>query len=151
MPIQFPCPGCGKVLAVGEESAGHQAKCPHCELVSLVPESTSTIYDAELVGGAEATRAGPAGSPFDDPPEVMTEPINSHLVDAILITLCCLTPFGIVGIIFAAMCKKQIGVGNYALARKYSEKSHLWNMIGLWTTLGLGFFYLLSTCGAGGG
>jgi hypothetical protein len=120
-------------------------------LVSLVPESTSAIYDAKLVDGAEATGAEPAGSPFGDPSEVMTEPINSHLVDAILITICCLTPFGIVGIVFAAMCKNQISAGNYTLAREYSEKSHLWNMIGLWTTLALGFFYLLSTCGAGGG
>ena len=138
MSIQFQCPGCGKILAVGEENVGKQAKCPHCELVSLVPEMSSDIYDAESVGSDQAAAPEPSqpvsGSPFgvQQPPQpTIYEPINPHLVDAIIITLCCCLPFGIVGIVYAAMCKGQISVGNYELAKDYSKKANMWNMIGL--------------------
>ncbi len=33
MPIQATCPGCGQVLAVGDEYAGAQAPCPQCKTV----------------------------------------------------------------------------------------------------------------------
>ena len=151
MSIQFQCPGCGKILAVGDENVGQQAKCPHCELVSLVPEASSEVYDAETVGGAGAASdpgvsgspfgatapqgMGPSqagsGSPFDAQSQTMYVPIKSHLVDAIIVTLCCCLPFGIVGIVYAAMCKGQLSVGNYALAQEYSSKANMWNMIGL--------------------
>ena len=155
MSIQFQCPGCGKMLAVDEESVGKQAKCPHCELVSLVPEANSTVYDAEAIGapgdaGQAESGQGESGSPFGAPEQVIYEPINSHLVDAILVTLCCCLPFGIVGIVFAAMCKSEIGIGNYALAKEYSEKAHMWNMIGLGLGVCFWLFVLLGNCGPGG-
>lgn len=170
MSIQFPCSGCGKILAVGDENVGRQAKCPHCGLVSLVPEPASAVYDANLVEDTEevgtegASSSSPfgasspagsgqtePGSPFAPPGQMMLEPINSHLVDAILVTICCCLPFGIVGIIFAAMCKSQIATGNYALAREYSRKANMWNMIGLFLGLSISALYFLMVCGAGGG
>ncbi|MGD9126817.1 MAG: CD225/dispanin family protein [Planctomycetia bacterium] len=160
MPIQFQCPGCGKILAVGDENAGKQAKCPQCELVSLVPDQT-TVYDAESATGSAGPAPGgpqpfgqqpasqPGGSPFGGAPQppqqqMPMRPINPHLVDAILVTLCCCLPFGIVGIVFAAQCKSQMEVGNYGMAMEYSKKANMWNMIGLVCGLvGVGLYILM--------
>ena len=37
MPIQFRCSVCGKLLRVGDEAAGRQAKCPVCQTAQAIP------------------------------------------------------------------------------------------------------------------
>jgi len=45
----------------------------------------------------------------------------TNLVWAIIITLCCCTPLGIVAIIFAFLTKKHYRNGNYEKAQRYSD------------------------------
>jgi hypothetical protein len=54
MPIEFRCSGCSKVLRTPDESAGKQARCPHCGAVVDVPVASP--------GGLEAGTPGPAPS-----------------------------------------------------------------------------------------
>lgn len=150
MSIQFSCPGCGKNIAVADENIGMQVKCPYCESISLVPETTTTNQDVESdkKGDQSSTEAG---NPFGAQSEAMHEPINSHLIDAIFFTIFCCLPFGVIGIVYAAMCKKQIEMGNNTLAQEYSKKANTWNMVAL--VLGIFFwtFFLASFgCGPGG-
>lgn len=41
MPIETKCSSCGKVLRVGDEHAGKQARCPVCNTVFQVPAETA--------------------------------------------------------------------------------------------------------------
>ena len=49
MPIQFPCPRCGKVYQVNDEHAGKRIKCKACETIIPVP-------------GASGPKSAPASS-----------------------------------------------------------------------------------------
>ena len=53
---------------------------------------------------------------------------------AILTTLCCCLPFGIVAIVFAAQVKSKISVGDYEGARQASDSARMW----CWIAFGLG-------------
>lgn len=55
--------------------------------------------------------------------------IPSHMVWAILTTLFCCLPFGIVSIVFAAKVDGLQAAGNIAAAQEASNKAKLWAMI----------------------
>jgi phage FluMu protein Com len=40
MAIEFRCPNCGRLLSVGSDSAGKQAKCPQCSQIVSVPNAS---------------------------------------------------------------------------------------------------------------
>src|SRR5687767_7841983 len=56
----------------------------------------------------------------------MAAPPKTHLVDAILVTVCCCLPFGIVAIVYAAMAKSNVNTANYEMAREYADKARMW-------------------------
>jgi hypothetical protein len=41
MPIETNCPGCNRVLRVGDEYAGRQARCPICSTIYIVPDDSA--------------------------------------------------------------------------------------------------------------
>ena len=55
MPIEFRCPGCGKLLRTADETAGKQAKCPQCGAVMTIAMGS--------MGPAPQSPAGPANYP----------------------------------------------------------------------------------------
>lgn len=63
-----------------------------------------------------------------------TEDIPNHLVGAILVTVFCCMPFGIVAIINAAEVNTKIKMGDLDGARRSSQKAGTW----LWWGFGLG-------------
>ena len=69
-------------------------------------------------GGAEHHRR-PMGEP--DPP--------TYLWQSIVATLFCCQPFGIVGIVFAAMSMSATGQGRWHDAKSHSEKARFWVML----------------------
>ena len=56
--------------------------------------------------------------------------INNYLVPAILTTLCCCLPFGIVAIIFAAQVNDKLRRGDVAGAMHSSKQAKMWCLIG---------------------
>jgi len=52
--------------------------------------------------------------------------INTWLIPAILATVFCCLPFGIVSIVFASRANSALGVGNYQLAQMNAEKAKTW-------------------------
>lgn len=60
-----------------------------------------------------------------------TVPPKTHLVDAIIVTVCCCVPFGIVAIVYAAMAKSSINGAHWDLAREYAGKARMWTWIAL--------------------
>ena len=40
MPIEFHCPGCGKLMRTPDETAGRKGKCPHCGTKVQIPDAS---------------------------------------------------------------------------------------------------------------
>jgi hypothetical protein len=77
---------------------------------------------------------------YDDQPEYEDRPrrrirdIPSYLTQAILCTLFCCMPFGIVAIVFAAQVNTKVNEGDYAGAEKASAQAKMW----CWISFGVG-------------
>jgi hypothetical protein len=73
---------------------------------------------------------GPAPAPRPSAPRV-----SNHLVWAILATIFCCVPFGIVSIVYAAQVDGKVAAGDYAGAVETSRKARNW----CWIALAVGF------------
>jgi hypothetical protein len=82
-----------------------------------------------------------AGGPFAAAP-LQPKPAN-YLVWAILATLLCCLPFGIVGIIFAAQVDSKYSAGDYAGAQLASGRAKLWS----WLAFGVGMLGIVAYVG----
>lgn len=60
MPIELPCSQCGQPLRVGDESAGLQARCPSCGVVTNIPASSTARF-------ADRSREPAAENPYASP------------------------------------------------------------------------------------
>ena len=56
---------------------------------------------------------------------------------AILTTLFCCLPFGIVSIVYAVQVNSALAARNYELAKINSEKAKYWGMVSLWIGLAI--------------
>ena len=65
------------------------------------------------------------------PVQASAQSINSHLVFAILTTLCCCLPFGVVSIVYAAQVSTMVNCGNIAAAQQASDKAFKWAVAAL--------------------
>lgn len=103
------CPNCG---AHNDENATRCVNCGHV----LQPVSTPTV------DVPPPPQFGPQGS------------VPTYLVPAILTTVFCCLPFGIVSIVYAAQVSGKVEAGNRAGAIESSRKARLW----AWISFGAG-------------
>ena len=68
---------------------------------------------------------------------------ENWLVEAILVTLLCCLPFGVVGIIFAAQVNTKQQAGDSEGAEKARKEAAKWTKIGFWVGLGVILLYVL--------
>ena len=66
--------------------------------------------------------------------DVPVQKVPNYLVQAILTTLFCCLPFGIVAIVYAAQVNSKVAAGDYAGAVEVSGKAKTW----CWVSFGLG-------------
>ena len=59
-------------------------------------------------------------------------PPKNWLVEAILVTIFCCLPFGIVGIVFASQVNSKYSSGDYSGALQASQEAGKWTKIGFW-------------------
>ncbi|PJK11432.1 hypothetical protein CO614_04160 [Lysobacteraceae bacterium NML120232] len=71
--------------------------------------------------------------------------IPNHLIWAILSTLFCCLPAGIVSIVYAAKVDGLVAAGDYAAAKQASDNAKKWAMI----SAGVGVFVILIAFGLG--
>ncbi len=64
----------------------------------------------------------------------------SYLVLSILTALCCCTPFGIVGIVYASKVDSAWNSGHYDDAMEFSRKAKTWSLLGIGLVL---LFYIV--------
>ncbi len=71
------------------------------------------------------------------------QPVPNYLVPAILSTICCCVPFGIVAIVFAAQVNSKLAAGDRAGAVAASEKAKLWCWIAFGSGIVVSLIYIL--------
>ena len=80
-----------------------------------------------------AVKCFKCGEPMQEvtilPPMTATK-IPNYLVQAILVTLCCCLPFGIVAIVYAAQVSSKVQAGDIQGALDASGKAKMWCWIG---------------------
>jgi hypothetical protein len=84
-----------------------------------------TNCGSQLTPGATAcTACGQPAARFAAAPA-----IENYLIPAVLVTLCCCLPGGIVAIVYAAQVNSKAAAGDVAGAMEASRKAKLWTWI----------------------
>ena len=119
------CQNCGKALPNSGEGGS--------------PSSEDTL---EASQGAAAGDAGnvPTGP---DASYGAIPHIPNYLVQAVLVTIFCCLPAGIVSIVFAAQVNGKVAAGDITGAREASRKAKLWAWVSFGVGLALGVIWFL--------
>jgi hypothetical protein len=72
-------------------------------------------------------------------PMAVGQSVPNYLVQAILVTIFCCIPFGIVSIIYAAQVNSKLAIGDVAGAMESSRSAKLW----AWISFGIGAFWMV--------
>lgn len=75
---------------------------------------------------------------------------QNHLVWAILTTILCCLPFGIVAIVYSCKVEPRYLAGEYASAQSAANTAKLWCWISFWCVLGPALIFLLILLVGGG-
>lgn len=70
-------------------------------------------------------------------------PIDNYLVWAILATLFCCLPLGIVAIVYAAKVDGLAAAGQYAQAQEAANKAKWWTLASVFSLFGMVMLYVL--------
>ncbi len=147
MAIEFRCTQCSKLLRIGDEAAGGQAKCPECGAILPVPPkpaASQSVQTGSPPGAADqAPAAADGANPFQPSGQYghavrqpsgagMYGDVPNYLVYAILCTVFCCLPLGIVAIVFAAQVNGKLAAGDYQGAVSYSDSARTWCWVAFW-------------------
>lgn len=95
----------------------------------------------------DVTIQQPFGGPGSDASQPIPPKPDNYLVWAILCTLCCCIPFGIVSIVYAAKVNSLYTIGQYAAAEEASNNAKKWAIIGAISGLVIQVIYWLLVFG----
>ena len=87
--------------------------------------------------GEVLQRVTPTGAPS-------SQHVPTHLAPAILVTLFCCLPFGIVAIVFAAQVNGKLQAGDYEGAQSASNNAKTWCWVSFGAGLVIGLFGIIS-------
>lgn len=132
------CGNCGQTLQ--ERAPREKASIPEPTLESQpLPPTPEPSYES-----------GPGYGPFRDAGVSPTH-VPNYLIQAILATLFCCVPFGIVAIVYAAQVNGKVAMGDMEGAWRTSRRAKSW----AWISFGVGLvitvgWVILVLVGAGG-
>jgi hypothetical protein len=92
------------------------------------PPNGGSGFFGDQAGGPPP--GGPGGFAYGQFP---IGPVNNHMAMAILVTIFCCLPFGIVAIVNAAQVNKKIAIGDYNGAIASSKQAKTWATVSLVT------------------
>ncbi|MDE2844687.1 MAG: CD225/dispanin family protein [Chloroflexota bacterium] len=110
----------------GREVAPEARFCDNCGAATSPAEEPATHYD---LGASQPLQPG-YGSPVNIP---------NYLVQAILVTIFCCLPAGVVAIVFAAQVNGKVAEGNLPEARRLSRNARTW----CWVSFGVGLAFAI--------
>lgn len=91
-------------------------------------ESAPPSYHQSLLPQVAVSQPPGVVYQYVAPTQVSPEEAPDHLVMAILATVCCCLPLGIVAIVKASDCKAQRAAGNRELAIRHSKAAKTWSL-----------------------
>ena len=106
---------------IGPEQVG----CPTCGLLNPASAHYCSGCGGVIGPGFQGSTGAGAAFPTQVP---------NYLVQAILVTVFCCLPFGIVSIVYAAQVNGKVAAGDYAGAFETSKKAKTW----AWVSFGVG-------------
>ena len=111
--------------------------CEYCG-ATIPPNATNCPSCGATI--TQPVVASQAVSPAFQPQNLSGQPVNipqipNHLVGAILTTVFCCIPFGIVAIINAANVNSKLAAGDVNGAKMASEKANTWMKVAFWVGL----------------
>ena len=103
---------------------------------ALRPPAFDATTPASPVPPPSAYPQAPIAQAYTPPPNPMgtAPPVPNYLVQAILTTIFCCLPFGIVSIVYAAQVNSKLAIGDYAGAMASSKSAKTW----AWVSFGVG-------------
>lgn len=124
------CSRCGKDNAAGA------AFCAQCGAQLSAPPPPP----AQLPPGAGPMQPMTPGQP---PPPAQPPVVQNYLVWAILSTLFCCLPFGVVSIVFASQVNGKLAVGDVAGAQQAAKNAKTWAWVAFGAGLAFGLLYFV--------
>ncbi len=113
------CPYCK------EDNPPGRAKCAFCgEPMNKTPKIQTPMTQTRIAGGH-------------------TVYVSSHLVPAILLTIFCCLPFGIVAIVYAARVQAFLVSGQNAMAQEASKNAMMWCLVSFGSWVAIIIIYIL--------
>jgi len=160
--FKFSCPSCGQHIQGDELWSGRQINCPACQQPLVVPSLgppappiAELIPTVPVTAGA-ALRSAPVrqmSAPPPPPPVAAGLGRNprfgaasrpkTYLMEAIVATLLCCVPFGVVSIVYAAQVDSKFNAGDYQGAQKAASSAKTWYHVALVSGLMVGVMYII--------
>jgi hypothetical protein len=82
------------------------------------------------------------------PPGAVSHHVTTYLIEAILVTLFCCVPFGIVAIFYEGMAKGKLQAGDYEGAGEAAQKAKYWCQVSFFLgLLGVVLYFLAHLAG----
>ena len=133
-----------------ESNQGHSDgnRCPYCGYELAAGDDFCRQCGRELPAAERGMTAGetpPPASPSSySSYSSRPEPPNDYLAWAILATIFCCIPFGVVAIVYAAQVNSLVAAGNYAAAWQASQNAKKWCFVSLFTGIAVSILYFLA-------
>ena len=145
--FKFSCPQCGQHIQCDTLWSGRQINCPACQQPLVVPSLGPPVIEALAAPGPRIAQE-PSGKQMKYSPQhnagfgAATRP-KTYLMEAIVATLLCCVPFGVVSIVYAAQVDSKFNAGDYQGAQKASSSAKTWYHVALVSGLVVGAIYII--------
>ena len=146
--FKFSCPQCGQHILGDTQWSGREINCPACQQTLVVPPPGPPVVQAPAATGAGIAQesSGKKAKPYPKHNAgfgAATRP-KTYLVEAIVATLLCCVPFGVVSIVYAAQVDSKFSAGDYQGAQRASDKAKTWYHVALISGLVVGVIYFIA-------
>lgn len=116
--------------------------CPNCGCAHEAPASFCQSCGQRMPqdpGAAPASAQTPP--PYNAPAQPHGTPPDTHLAKAIITTILCCLPFGIVAIVYASSVNGKFMTGDVAGAQEASRQADKWGNWSIWAGVAFGVLY----------
>ena len=159
--FRFSCPQCGQHILCDTQWSGREINCPVCQQTLVVPSPAppappiaERMPTTPASAGASPLRAPARKASAPPPPQPVAAVLGrnagfgaasrpkTYLMEAIVATLLCCLPFGIMAIVYAAQVDSKFKAGDYPGAQKASYRAKTWYHVALVSGLVFGVVYI---------
>lgn len=128
---------------IKEKNLTAETKVWHSGLSGWTPASELPEFSGMFDTGTQPVNTPPPVSQSGSYHTFPGAAPKSWFVEAILVTIFCCQPFGIVAIVYAAMVESAISAGNLSEAHRVSKLAGKWTRIGFICGLAAGILFIL--------